>query len=78
MISCKRLLLIYLSVFSRCVVIGNPIVKGHHLIRAGIVAEILALRMKKPTDGFVLPSLVTPVIQWATAGVHWDIGGTLG
>ena len=45
---------------------------------AAIVAEILALRMKKtPTDGFVLPSLVTPVIHWATAGVHWDISGTL-
>ena len=51
----------------------------HHLIRARVVAEILALRMKKtPTDGFVLPSFVIPVIHWAIAGVHWDISGTLG
>ena len=52
--------------------------RSRHLIRARIVAEILALRMKKPTDGFVLASRVTPVIHWATAGVQWDISGIFG
>ena len=50
----------------------------HHLIRAKTDANNLASRKEKtPTDGFVLPSLITPKTYWVVPGVHWDSSGTL-